>query len=170
MHFRSLSDFFSLRWPGVSQRESGRFARIDSRESIRRKKPIFITCERFARIASNLWFASFSPSKCDLQKKGVQFGNPKTIRENRAIRANLRIDSRKSGHLSLGSFFAFFVPFSVLITRERSQKVKVINFGNLGVKQVWGIFGGKFLSIFLEAPKGHTSKGNRWKSKILVKF
>ena len=33
--------------------------------------------------------------------KGVQFGNPETIRENQAIRANLRIDSRKSGHLRL---------------------------------------------------------------------
>ena len=32
-------------------------------------------------------------------KKGVQFGNRETIRENQAIRANLRIDSRESGHL-----------------------------------------------------------------------
>ena len=30
-----------LRWPGDSQRESGRLARIDSHESIRRKKPMF---------------------------------------------------------------------------------------------------------------------------------
>ena len=37
--------------------------RGDSRESIRRKKPIFITRERFARIASNLQFALFSPPK-----------------------------------------------------------------------------------------------------------
>ena len=58
-----------LRWPGDSQRESGRIARIDSRESIRRNRPIFITCERFA-----------------------------------AIRANLRIDSHESGHLSRGKF------------------------------------------------------------------
>ena len=28
-----------------------------------------------------------------------EFGNPETIRENQAIRANLRIDSRESGHL-----------------------------------------------------------------------
>ena len=54
--------------------------------------------ERFVRIASNLWFAGFSPPKRDSQK-GVQFGNPKTIRENQAIRANLWIDSRESGHL-----------------------------------------------------------------------
>ena len=33
--------------------------RGDSRESIRRKTPIFITFERFARIASNLRFAMF---------------------------------------------------------------------------------------------------------------
>ena len=32
--------------------------------------------------------------------KGVQFGKPETIRENLAIRANLRIDSHESGHLS----------------------------------------------------------------------
>ena len=35
-----------------------------------------------------------------MRKKGVQFGNAETIRENQAIRANLRIDSRESGHLS----------------------------------------------------------------------
>ena len=59
-----------LRWPGASQRESGRFARIDSREWIRSKTPIFITCERFARIASNLRFAIFSPLKRDSLKRG----------------------------------------------------------------------------------------------------
>ena len=65
------------------------------------EKPIFITCKRFARIASDLRFAIFSPPKRDSQKKKeVQFGNPETIRENRVIRANLRIDSRESGHRS----------------------------------------------------------------------
>ena len=72
--------------------------RFATRESIRRKTPIFITCERFARIASNLRFALFSPPKRNSQKE-VQFGNPGTIRENQAIRANLRIDSGESGHL-----------------------------------------------------------------------
>ena len=52
-----------------------------------------------------------SPQTCDSQflaprnairKNGVQFGNPETIRENQRIRANLRIDSRESGHLSSG--------------------------------------------------------------------
>ena len=38
--------------------------------------------------------------KRDSQKKGVQFGNPETIRENQAIRANLRIDPHESGHPS----------------------------------------------------------------------
>ena len=60
--------------------------RIDSQKS----KLLFITCERFARITSNLRFAIF-------KSLGVQFGNPETIRENQAIRANLRIDSRESG-------------------------------------------------------------------------
>ena len=88
-----------LRWRGDSQRESGRFAPIDSPESIRRKILIFITFERFEQIASNLWFALFSPQSA-IRNKGVQFGKPETIRENQAIRANLRIDSRESGHLS----------------------------------------------------------------------
>ena len=66
--------------------------RGDSRESIRKK------CD-----------SSESPENCDSQffvprsairKKGIQFGNPETIRKNQAIRANLRIDSRESGHLS----------------------------------------------------------------------
>ena len=53
--------------------------RGDSHESTRRKqkKNYFITCERFARIASNLQFAIFSPPKRDSHKKKVvQFGNP----------------------------------------------------------------------------------------------
>ena len=41
----------------------------------------------------------FSPARA-IRKKGVRLGNPETIRENQAIRANLRIDSRESGHLS----------------------------------------------------------------------
>ena len=90
-----------LRWPGDSQRESPRFTRnsIDSRESIRRKTSIFIMCERFSRIASNLRFAIFSPPGSAIRTKGVQFVNPKTIRENQAIRANLRTDPRGSGRL-----------------------------------------------------------------------
>ena len=35
-----------------------------------------------------------------IRKKGVRFGNAATIRENQAMRANLRIDSRELGHLS----------------------------------------------------------------------
>ena len=42
----------------------------------------------------------FSAPRRESQKKGVQFGNPQAICENRLIRANLRIDSRESGHLS----------------------------------------------------------------------
>ena len=36
-------------------------------------------------------------------RKGVQFGNPETIRENQAIRENPWIDVRGSGHLPKGS-------------------------------------------------------------------
>ena len=90
-----------LRWPGDSQREPGRFARSDSRELIRRKKNlIFIACKRFARTASNPRFALFTPPPPGaIRRKGVERGNPETIRENQAIRANLRIDSRESDHL-----------------------------------------------------------------------
>ena len=47
-------------------------------------------------------FLAPPPPRSAIRKKGVQFGNPQaeTIRENQAIRANLRIDSRESGHLS----------------------------------------------------------------------
>ena len=63
------SSTLALRWPGDSQREWGRFARIDSRESIRRKTPAFITFERFARIASNMRFASFSAPEMRFAKR-----------------------------------------------------------------------------------------------------
>ena len=74
-----------LRWPGDSQCESGRFARIDSHESIRRKTPIFIACERFARIASNLRFAVLAPRSAIRKRNGISSG---TL---------IRNDSRESG-------------------------------------------------------------------------
>ena len=49
--------------------------RCDSRESIRRETPIFITFERFARIASNLRFEFLAPRSA-IRKQGVQLGNP----------------------------------------------------------------------------------------------
>ena len=108
-----------LRWPGDSQRESGRFARSDSQKH--KKKTHFIACERFARIASkNLRFATFSPPKRDSQK-GVQFESPETIRENQAIRTNLRIDSRESGHLRSYSCVTLSSKFS-MGARQRSWR------------------------------------------------
>ena len=64
------------------------------------KTSIFITCERFARIASKTGDSQLLAPWSAIRKQGVQFGNPETIRENQAIRANLRIDSRESGHTS----------------------------------------------------------------------
>ena len=69
----ALGLVLSLDGPAIRNANRG-----DSRESIRAnrfagmKSPIlkFITCERFARIASNLRFAMFSPPKRDSQKKG----------------------------------------------------------------------------------------------------
>ena len=52
--FSTQIDLLSPKW---YQNTRGRFARINSRELIRRKNPIFITCARFACIASNLRFA-----------------------------------------------------------------------------------------------------------------
>ena len=63
------------------------------------KKTIFVTFTRFARIASNLRFAIFQVPQSAIRKKGVQFGNPQAIRAHQAIRANLQINLRESGHL-----------------------------------------------------------------------
>ena len=54
-----------LGWPGDSQRESGQIRANRFTES-----PIFITCKRFVRIASNVRFAIFSPPKRDSQNRG----------------------------------------------------------------------------------------------------
>ena len=83
-----------LRWPGDSQRESGRFARIDSL-----KKTYFhnVRAIRANRLKPAIHY--FWPPQSAIRKKGVQFGNPEAIRENQAIHANLQIDSRESGHL-----------------------------------------------------------------------
>ena len=84
------SMIWDLRWPGD-------FAtRI---ESIRIKTLfcVVVTFERFARIASNLRFAIIAnacPPKRNSQKNG-------SVQEPCAIRANLRIDLRELGHLSL---------------------------------------------------------------------
>ena len=71
---------------------TNRFARIDLQ-----KNP----CNNFHNVPAicvNRLKTAIRPRSA-IRKKGVQFGNPKTIRENQAIRANLRIDSREPGHL-----------------------------------------------------------------------
>ena len=71
----------------------------DSRESIRRKTYFHnVRAIRAIRLKPAIRYF-FSLPKRDSQKR-VQFGDPETIRENQVIRANLRIDSRESGHLS----------------------------------------------------------------------
>ena len=72
--------------------------RCDSLESIRaaNKKTIFITFERFARIASNLCDSQVLVLQTQFTNIGVQARNPDMIRANR-----LRMDSREyGGHLS----------------------------------------------------------------------
>ena len=88
--------------------------RGDSSESIRtiefrRKKTIFIINVRASRAnrpkpANRNLFVAWDA----IRKKGVQFGNPETIRVNPAIRANLRIDSRESCNLSTKMCFSKF--------------------------------------------------------------
>ena len=124
--------------------------RGDSRESIRRKKTIFITCERFARIASNMRFTVLSPPKRAIRRKGVRFGNPETICENRAIRANLyfaRSPEKFCGfflriclgilHWKMAGIFGdfFLVSVSTRWSTKTPQKIR----GKFGAK-----FGAKF--------------------------
>ena len=103
VHWTEWGEFWEKNLQGLELR------RVDDsqHESIRtnrfaRETPIFMMCERFARIASNIRNSQFLASRSAIRKKGVQFGNPGTICENQAIRANLRIDSRESCHLRFG--------------------------------------------------------------------
>ena len=108
--------------------------RFATRESIRRKTPIFsfegrhadslfMWCTHHMMLpyifhnvpairANRLKTAirNFEPPEARFAKKkgGSAREPPKTIRENRAIRANPRIDSRESGHPSLVLFVRFF--------------------------------------------------------------
>ena len=76
------------------------------RESIRRKTTTFITCERFARIASNPRFAVFSPPRGVIRKKGVQFGKPPDLLFLAVLDFLVFFFSRKS--LLFLSIFCFF--------------------------------------------------------------
>ena len=64
----------AIRNANWAMRESIRANRFRKKK---KKKPIFITCERFARIASNLRFAGFGPPKRDSQKQGFSSGTLK---------------------------------------------------------------------------------------------
>ena len=70
--------------------------RGDSRESIHRN-PCFQNGD-----------SQFLAPRNAIRKRGVQFGNAETIRENQAIRANLRIDSCELGPSAV---FCRFLPF-----------------------------------------------------------
>ena len=72
-----------------------RFARIDSQ-----KKRLFYQRPSDSRESPHNCDSRFLPPRSAIRNKGVQFRNPKTICKNQAIRANLCIDSRESGHLS----------------------------------------------------------------------
>ena len=104
-----------------SQCKSGRFPLLDSHESIRRTKKLHFHSVRA--------ISHEPPQTCDSQvlvprslirQKRVQFRNSETTRENKAIRANLRIDSCESDHLSY-DFFSLTNPsgpIEVIFCRE----------------------------------------------------
>ena len=85
-----------LRRPGDSQRESGRFARINSRKSIRRKAPIFLYNLRAIRVNRlKPAIRNFSPPEERFAKKGFSSGTLKRFarirrfaRTCKSIRAN----------------------------------------------------------------------------------
>ena len=76
-----------------------RFARIESHKNLYFQDVRAIRTSRLKRLSQTCDSLFLAPPRNAIRKKGVQFGNPETIRENQAIRANLRIDSRESGHL-----------------------------------------------------------------------
>ena len=108
---------------------TNRFARIDSQ-----KNPLFswrASDSRESPQTPAIRLLTPPPPGRDSQKKGVQFGNSETIRENQAIRANLRIDSRESGHL-------------------RTEHVKT----DCLTGQFYGHFRGHLRGTFVESPCG----------------
>ena len=94
--------YAGLRWRGHSQCESGRFFRKSIRESRLAEKNMF---------SQRLCDLRKSPQTCDSQflcpderrfaRKGFSSETPEAIRANCLIRANLRIDSRESGHVTM---------------------------------------------------------------------
>ena len=83
----------NLDGPAIRNANRGRFAWIDSRELIRRATPVFITCKRFARIASNLRFAnSWPPTARFAKKKGFSWTG--TLTRFARIRRFARIFAR----------------------------------------------------------------------------
>ena len=99
MDFRTLPHFLILDGPGIRSANRG-----DSHESMRanrfaEKKNLFLhNVSSDLRIAPTVRSTSCNASKWYSQQKGFNWGVPQAIRENQAIRANLRIDSRESGH------------------------------------------------------------------------
>ena len=88
---------------------------------------IFTTCERFARIASNLQFAIFSPPEARFAKRG-SVREPWTIRENQAIRANLQIVSLVFvllGFFLAGVFECFLTRNEALSFRDQEARAEI---------------------------------------------
>ena len=77
----------------------GGFARIDSHTKSYFHSVRAIRVNRLEPTIRDFWCPEMR-----FAKKGVQLKNPQTIPENRA---NLRIDSRESGHLSATGFSSF---------------------------------------------------------------
>ena len=78
-----------------------RFAGINSQEN-----PYFRNVRAIRANRLKPAIRKFLVPETRFAKKGVQLGNPKAIRANQAIHANLRIDSRELGHLRFWTLFA----------------------------------------------------------------
>ena len=65
-------NFSELRWPGDSQRESGRFARIDSQKS-----PYFHNVPAIRANRLKTAIRNFLPLKARFAKKGFRLGTPR---------------------------------------------------------------------------------------------
>ena len=87
------SNIEGLRWPGDSQRQSGRFTRTDSH-----KKTILITCERFAQ-SPHLRFVIFSAPEARFTKRGSVWEPWNDLQGLRRF-ARICESIRESGHLS----------------------------------------------------------------------
>ena len=112
-----------LTWPGDSQRELGRFARIDSQKTPHFHNLRAIHADRLKPVICNL-----VPQNA-IRNKALQFRNPQ------AIRTSLRIDSRGSGKLVPTAVSRILIKDCLLPPRSRWKIIRVGAAPTLSVRQ-----------------------------------